>query len=37
MDSNDFQGLIGVLNWICESGRIDIPNDVTMLSASLLR
>ena len=29
--ANYFQGLIGVLRWICELGRIDILVDVAML------
>jgi hypothetical protein len=28
-----YQGLIGVLRWICELGRIDILTEVTMLSS----
>ena len=30
-----FQGLIGVLRWICELGRIDILHDVAVLSRFL--
>ena len=33
--ANYFQGLIGVLRWICELGRIDILVDVAMLSRFL--
>ena len=33
--ANYFQGLIGVLRWICELGRIDIIEDVAMLSQFL--
>jgi hypothetical protein len=33
--ANYFQGLIGVLRWICELGRIDILIDVAMLSRFL--
>jgi len=29
---NYFQGLIGVLQWICELGRLDILMPVSMLS-----
>lgn len=33
--ANYFQGLIGVLRWICELGRIDILVDVAMMSRFL--
>jgi len=33
--ANYYQGLIGVLRWICELGRIDILVDVAMLSRFL--
>ena len=33
--ANYFQGLIGVLRWICELGRVDILVDVAMLSRFL--
>ena len=33
--ANYYQGLIGVLRWICELGRIDIIVDVAMLSRFL--
>jgi hypothetical protein len=33
--ANNYQGLIGVLRWICELGRIDILVDVAMLSQFL--
>jgi hypothetical protein len=33
--ANYFQGLIGVLRWICELGRIDIIVEVSMLSRFL--
>ena len=33
--TNYFQGLIGILRWICELGRIDILVDVAMLSRFL--
>lgn len=33
--ANYFQGLIGILRWICELGRIDIIVDVSMLSRYL--
>ena len=29
--ANYFEGLIGILGWICELGRIDIIVDVAML------
>jgi len=34
--ANYFQGLIGVLHWICELGQIDILVDVAMLSQFLV-
>jgi hypothetical protein len=33
---NSFQGLIGVLCWICELGRLDILMPVSMLSRYLV-
>ena len=33
--ANDFKGLIGVLHWVCELGRIDTLVDVAMLSKFL--
>jgi hypothetical protein len=33
---NYFQGLIGVLQWICELGRLDIMMPVSMLSRYLV-
>ena len=33
---NYFQGLIGILQWICELGRIDIMMPVSMLSRYLV-
>ena len=33
--ANYFQGLIGVLRWICELGRVDILVDLAMLSRFL--
>jgi hypothetical protein len=33
--ANYFQGLIGVLRWMCELGRIDILYDVAVLSSHL--
>jgi hypothetical protein len=33
--ANYYQGLIGVLRWICELGRIDIPVDVSKMSRFL--
>jgi hypothetical protein len=33
---NYYQGLIGVLRWICELGRIDILTPVSMLSRYLV-
>jgi hypothetical protein len=32
-DASYYQGLIGVLRWICELGRIDILTEVAMLSS----
>ena len=33
---NYYQGLIGILRWICELGRVDIVTPVSMLSRYLV-
>ena len=33
---NNYQGLIGVLRWICEIGRIDILMPVSLMSRNVV-